>query len=122
MKLGSIYSEEYIIVLGAVGNYYYIEYNSPSGRKRGYTPKTAIDLYSSTGISSIATSGETIKMNSSQTVYSGPSSTYASVGSVSQNEYAVMIDKGTREWYLIEYSTSSGKKQDMFLNLQQLLQ
>lgn len=111
LKLGSIYSEEYIIVLGAVGNYYYIEYNSPSGRKRGYTPKTAIDLYSSTGISSIATSGETIKMNSSQTVYSGPSSTYASVGSVSQNEYAVMIDKGTREWYLIEYSTSSGKKQ-----------
>lgn len=111
LKLGSIYNEEYIIVLGKAGNYYYIEYNSPSGRKRGYTVKTALDLYSSSGISSIATSGETVKMNSAQTVYSGPSATYASVGSVSQNEYAVMIDKGTRGWYLIEYSTSSGKKQ-----------
>lgn len=111
LKLGSIDSEEYVIVLGATGNYYYIEYNSPSGRKRGYTAKTAINLYSSSGISNIATSGETIKMNSAQAVYSGPSSTYASVGSVSQYEYAVMIDKGTRGWYLIEYNTSSGKKQ-----------
>lgn len=110
LKLGSIYNEEYVIVLGKAGNYYYIEYNSPSGRKRGYTVKTALDLYSS-GISSIATSGESVKMNSAQTVYSGPASTYASVGSVSQNEYAVKIDKGTRGWYLIEYSTVSGKKQ-----------
>lgn len=111
LKLGSIYNEEYVIVLGTTGNYYYIEYNSPSGRKRGYTAKTAINLYSSSGISNIATSGERIKMQSAQIVYSGPSSTYANVGSVSQNEYVVLIDKGTRGWYLIDYSAAGTRKQ-----------
>ena len=111
LKLGSIYDEEYVIVLGKTGSYYYIEYNSPSGRKRGYIIKTALNLYSSSSISSIATSGETVKMNSARTVYSGPSSTYASVGSVSQNEYVVLIDKGTRGWYLIDYSAAGTRKQ-----------
>lgn len=111
LKLGSIYKEEYVIVLGTTGNYYYIEYNSPSGRKRGYTVKTAINLHSSAGISNIATSGERIKMQSAQIVYSGPSSTYANIGSVSQNEYVVLIDKGTRGWYLIDYSAADTRKQ-----------
>lgn len=111
LKLGSIDSEEYVIVLGATGNYYYIEYNSPSGRKRGYTVKTAINLHSSAGISNIATSGERIKMQSAQNVYSGPSSTYANIGSVSQNEYVVLIDKGARGWYLIDYSAAGTRKQ-----------
>ena len=109
LKLGSIYSEEYVIVLSTAGNYYYIEYNSPSGRKRGYAVKNAFDSVSN--VPSVNIIGEAIKMDSSQKVYSGPYSTYANIGSVDKDEYASLISRGTRGWYQIEYSTPYGLKQ-----------
>lgn len=110
LKIGSIYKQEYVIILGKTSNYYYIEYNSPSGRKRGYANKDSLNPRSSSGIGTIPTTGETLTMNSAQNVYSGPSSTYASVGSVSKGEYTTLL-KSTRGWYHIEYDTSSGHKQ-----------
>lgn len=110
LSIGSIYRGEYVIVLGIVGNYYYIEYNSPSGRKRGYAKNTVFDSVSD--VPKVKTTGESIKMNSAQNVYSGPSSTYAKIGSVSKDEYATLISQGNREgWNQIEYSTPNGSKQ-----------
>lgn len=109
LSLGSIYSGEYVIVLGKTGSYYYIEYNSPSGRKRGYAKNSVFDSVSN--VPGINTTGESISMNSARDIYSGPYSTYASIGSVSKNEHAVLISTGTRGWYLIEYATANGNKQ-----------
>lgn len=111
LSLGSIYGGEYVIILGKIDDYYYIEYNSPSGRKRGYAKKTGFDNSSYSGVPSIVEIRKTIQMNSAEKVYSGPSSTYAGIGSVDKDEYAILIEYGTRGWYHIEYSTPSGNKQ-----------
>lgn len=109
LALGSIYSSEYVIVLGKTGGYYYIEYNSPSGRKRGYAKSNVFGSVSN--VPNIDTTGESISMNSDKDVYSGPYSTYANIGSVSKDEHAILISRGTRGWYLIEYATANGNKQ-----------
>lgn len=110
LKIGSIFNQEYVIILGKTNYYYYIEYNSPSGRKRGYTVKNSLDPYSTSGIKNIPITGENLMINSSQNVYSGPASTYANIGSVSKNEITTLL-MTTRNWYLIEYVTSNGNKQ-----------
>lgn len=111
LSLGSIYSGEYVIVLGIIDNNYYIEYNSPSGRKRGYVTNGSFDSVSN--IPSISATGDSLIVNFDQDVYSGPSSTYANIGSVFVDEHAILIstDVNTRGWYLIEYDTANGNKQ-----------
>lgn len=108
-KLGSIYVGEYVIALGKIDNYYYIEYNSPSGRKRGYVKNTNIAL-SSSSVPNITEANQSVQMKSAEKVYSGPSVTYANIGSVDKNEPATLINTGDRGWYQIEYNTSLGFK------------
>ena len=116
---GSIASGEYCVIIsretpfGSSTKWCQIEYISGSSRKRGYIKQGGIVPYSSlSGLSAIKTVYGNAMMLSAQTVYTGPSTSYVTAGSVSLSEVIQTLGK-TQEsssYTYIEYSTSSGKK------------
>jgi uncharacterized protein YgiM (DUF1202 family) len=115
---GSVYLGEYVVILerdpsSASPAWYYIEYNSTSGRKRGYVVQSTLAPYSSvSGLSALNTIQGVSSAIQSLTVYAGPNPNFASIGSVSANEVVFTIEGVVVEssYSYIEYSTSSGQK------------
>lgn len=125
-KAGAVYAGENVVILAKNSYWAYIEYNTTAGRKRGYiyancvtpynTPTSGKwgDLYTTRTPSNMSITG-------TQTVYSGPSSNYAAVGSVS-NETVIKRGEvwlvGDYEAWYVEYNTSSGMKSGFILGWQ----
>ncbi len=90
---GSISANEKVVVLGESGGWSYIEYNTTSGRKRGYVYTSC--LYSHRTPSYgwqgfyLNSNGSTKYISGSYTIYSGPKTTYTTVGSVSNENVQV---------------------------------
>ena len=119
LKIGGIYADEYVIVLDRETSnkyntlWYYIEFNAASGRKRGFVDQTAITLCSTgSSLSSLKTGDHLASANADLTVYSGPSNTYATVGSISALERVSVYAGRSYEsdYAFIEYCTPSGVK------------
>lgn len=89
-KAGTVYSGEYVAVIAANAPWAYVEYNTNSGRKRGYMelsklttynqPSWMPNLYDNQG------NNRMIPITSTMTVRSGPSAEYPSIGSVNAND------------------------------------
>ncbi|HBQ85135.1 MAG TPA: hypothetical protein DD811_01430, partial [Syntrophomonas sp.] len=93
--------------------WYYVEFNSTSGRKRGYVDQSMITPHSSvSGLSSLRTVQGAASALQSLNVYAGPNSNFASIGSVSANEAVFTIEGASMEssYSYIEYTTPSGRK------------
>ena len=113
-KIGTIYKNELLSLLAKESNIIYVEYNTTSGRKRGfvdwykvnprdYIPGTFFnDFYPTPDNSSCHVIDEKI------TVYAGPSTNYANIGSV-RNENIVCFWTNTTDINLtcIEYVVTS---------------
>ena len=78
------YSETFTVFLPAVNNWYYIEYPTSSGAKRGFIPVASVRNLK----------GVLVRMNDEIVVYSGPKTSYATLGGLSQHEYCVLIGSG----------------------------
>ena len=99
-KVGSVDAGEVVAVLEyetpiSADKWLMIEYNTTSGRKRGYVPRHYISITSFSGVNvmrkiqSIATFAGT----ASAKAYYGPNTTFPSVGSIGAGELVSLIDQ-----------------------------
>lgn len=104
-KCGSVSSGEYVAVIAKISDWVYVEYNTSSGRKRGYMKYANLSCYNRPSYFAdfYTTNGkiDTINTNSQRTVYSGPNESYTTVG------YIDSTDKNVPCYY--EYSYGNGE-------------
>lgn len=97
------YSETFTVFLPAVNNWYYIEYPTSGGAKRGFIPVASVRNLK----------GVLVRTNDEIVVYSGPKTSYATLGGLSQHEYCVLLGSGVVDattWLQVEYSAGSLRK------------
>lgn len=109
VKLGGVYKNEFVAILAVNGDYAYAEYNTTSGRKRGYILYSDLSNYCVRAYpmdkSHISLKKATQQLN----VYGGPNSDYALIGTIFNQEVVSYL--GTeRNYSYIEYTTSNGAK------------
>ncbi len=117
LKLGSLSSGEIVAVIYSESGWYYVEYNTTSGRKRGYVQAAYITAEYPGRLSGFPQSRGPVMPSPdglrAQNVYGGPSEEYATVGKIFDNErvsvYAV-VDNGMDAWYYIGYTASGYPK------------
>ena len=119
LKSGGVFADEYVVVLDRETSskystlWYYVEFNAASGRKRGYVNQSDVTLCG-TGASlddlKIGDHLAVAKMD--LTVYSGPSESYARVGTISETERVSVYEGRSQEseYAFIEYCTPAGPK------------
>lgn len=115
LSAGSVSAGEYVAVLARNGNWVYIEYNTTSGRKRGYVPYSSVNIFpANAGINNLRNywhwhgySPEWASYGSSRTVYRVPNTLGSSDGSISATENiricSAAININGQNYYLIEY-------------------
>lgn len=122
LKAGSVDAGELVAVISQCDNWLYIEYNTVSGRKRGYVLASNFTKFNppvSYGNFYLDKSGTTLYVGS-YTVYSGPTYRYIKVGSVS-NENILLMQRITENTeggviYFIVYNvTGSSQKKSGFI-------
>lgn len=114
VKLGGVYKNEFVAVLAVNGSYAYAEYNTTSGRKRGYIRYSDLSNYCvrayPTDKNHISLKKATQQLN----VYGGPNSDYALIGTVFNQEIVSYL--GTeRNYSYVEYTTTNGAKRGYVL-------
>lgn len=119
---GTISANEFVSVVCKKGDWVYVEYNTNSGRKRGYLSNGYLDHHSSgryykdtyeyCGISM----GENNQvLHDLETVYAGPGEHYAQIDSIGPNAPLYRFISNdfdvhfTNEWDYIYYRNSAGK-------------
>ena len=119
---GSVSSGEIVAVLAKNDDWVYVEYNSPSGRKRGYMSYSNLDCYNRPSwfkdLYTYQNSGYDKPVSGTYNVRSGPSTQYPAVGTIS-NEVVKAFDTytigGVHVWTYIEYNTANGQKKSGFV-------
>lgn len=113
---GTVYAGEYVAFLAKNDDWAYIEYDTSSGRKRGYIYYSNLDIYNRWDIIPDIymhnNAGKTQYIDGTFTIYSGPSSKYAAIGSVSNENvtlYAKVAIGGNYSVY-IEYNVGNQRK------------
>lgn len=114
-KVGTVYAGEYVAALGASNGWAYIEYNTSSGRKRGYVWEDNLDIIYWLRLRGNLKDESSIYDSSSWVsgrvyVYAGPSTRYFTVGYV-QDENIIRYntlyeDADGRDFQYIEYYVS----------------
>lgn len=121
--VGSVSAGEYVSILAESSGQYYIEYNTNSGRKRGWCATSSIaKRMPVTGGCTLgalpcnAAAVNTHRTYSQRTVYAGPSDQYfvvGSIGSATSGEQVYVVAEYTyngQRWAYISYSTSGKDK------------
>lgn len=118
VKLGGAYYNEYVTVLAKdTGNdWVFVEYNTNSGRKRGYMSYSKLSNCNHPGSYNDLATNQGLKQATQQlTVYGGPNSNNANIGAIFNQE--VVTSFGTERGYAyVEYSTTNGAKRGYVLN------
>ena len=110
---GTVYTDELVAVIGKVGNWSFIEYNTDSGkRKRGYVSNSKLTYYGEPSeYLQFFNSSHYTTRTVSGTVYTGPSNQYTQVATISNK--SVRVYSNTYNNYatgtFISY-TSGGKR------------
>lgn len=118
---GTVYAGEYVAFLAKNDDWAYIEYDTSSGRKRGYIYYGHLDVCnrwdSMPDIYMHNNPGTTYYVPGSYTIYSGPSKNYASIGSISNENVTVIANvnltpgTGTDRYSVyIEYNVGNQRK------------
>lgn len=126
-KSGYVGAGEYVAVLAKYINLLYVEYNSPEGRRRGHLPATCVEMdrynrpavFADPHFQGCGTF--TINAAAYMNVYSGPSTEYPVIGSLSPGDTVVMsLDQKINGYRFAQYhatGTSSAKAGYVFANL-----
>ena len=109
-RFGTIYQNELMSLLAKEGNWIYVEYNTTSGRKRGYVDWTKVnprDYTAGTYFNDfyVAPSNSACHINDEVvSVYGGPNKNYANIGSVNcENVTCFWTNDSTFDFTCIEY-------------------
>lgn len=128
---GTVSAGEYVAVLAgsASRNIVYVEYNTKSGRKRGYMSANNLSMHGGVSVSSLgdmygfgSNGGEIgaypLNITGTHTVYAGPSHSSAAIGSISNEQVGFdgEITINGNHWTYIIYSTSSGTWKSGFID------
>lgn len=109
VKLGGVYENEFVAILAVNGKWAYSEYNTASGRKRGYIKYSDLDNYVVRSYAADKTHISLKKATKELSVYGGPNSNYANIGTVFNQEIVSYL--GTeRNYSYVEYTTANGAK------------
>lgn len=109
VKLGGVYKNEFVAILAINNNYAYVEYNTTSGRKRGYIKFSDLSYYRVREYPNDKIHKSIKKATKELNVYGGPNSDYALIGTVFDQEIVSYL--GTeRNYSYIEYTTVNGAK------------
>lgn len=109
VKLGGVYKNEFVAILTVNGSYAYAEYNTPSGRKRGYIKYSDLSNYCVRAYPKDKSHQSLKKATQELNVYGGPNSDYALIGTVFNQEIVSFL--GTeRNYSYVEYTTTNGAK------------
>ncbi len=120
LRAGSVNAGEIVAVIASDNsNWYYIEYNTTKGRKRAYIARSNITTYfEPTTLRNFyqvenPNGVETIRCGDT-TVFGGPSTQYATIGSLYQGDeakiYAIFMTKNRYDSMVyISYKTTEGK-------------
>ena len=109
VKLGGVYKNEFVAILSVNGKWAYCEYNTKGGRKRGYIKYSDLDNYVVKSYATDKTHISLKKATEELSVYGGPNSNYAKIGTVFNQEIVSYL--GTeRNYSYIEYTTTNGAK------------
>lgn len=115
VKLGGVYENEFVAILSINGKWAYSEFNTASGRKRGYIKYSDLDNYV---VRSYATDKIHISLKKATkelSVYGGPNSNYANIGTIVNQEIVSYL--GTElDYSYIEYTTTNGAKRGYVLS------
>lgn len=117
VKLGGAYQNEFVTILAKnTGNdWVFVEYNTPSGRKRGYMSYYKLYNYNHPGMYNDLATNQGLKQATQQlTVYGGPNNNNANIGTVF-NQEVVSLYGVERGYAYVEYSTTNGAKRGYVL-------
>lgn len=116
VKLGGAYYNEFVSVLAKEDDWVFVEYNTTSGRKRGFMSYTNLYNYNHPGAYNDLPNKQGLKQATQQLiVYGGPNSNNANIGSIFNQEVISLF--GIENGYAyIEYSTANGAKRGYVLN------
>lgn len=115
-RVGSVYAGEFVVAFGESNGWTYIEYNSSSGRKRGYVSDSSLTIYYWLRLRGHLLAESTVIDSSAwisgkHYVYAGPSSQYPTVGYVQDEniiEYSTVYpDADGRSYQYVEYYVGS---------------
>lgn len=107
-KIGTIYRYEGFSVIGVSTWYLEVEYSTSNGAKRGYISKPTPDEF-------ILPESCVALVNTTSTLYYGPSTTANPVaGTVYSGELVTVLAKND-DWVYVEYNTTSGRKRGHML-------
>lgn len=111
VKLGGVYVDEYVSILAKNGNWVLVEYNTTSGRKRGYMLYSKLKNCNepSSDYINLPSASGLFKANKQLTVYGGPNENYAKLGIIYSQE-VVTLYKKEKGFAYVEYTTSNGAK------------
>jgi hypothetical protein len=113
-KAGAIYANEYVTILQKNDQRSYIEYNTTSGRKRGYVSNSSLQFLDTGEVPALPNySEETLLPAETMKVYFGPSDKYAVVGSINKGEQVTRLSSpalNTGSYSFVQYSTAEGTK------------
>lgn len=127
--IGTIGANEFVSVVCKKGDWVYVEYNTNSGRKRGYLSSGYLDYhvaglyYKDTyGYCGISMGEDNTILTVAATVYAGPGVHYAQIDSLGANTSLYRyVDSNfdsdfTNEWSYIYYRNSAGKLVSGWIN------
>ena len=108
---GTVYAGEIVAIIAKNDDWAYIEYNTNSGRKRGYMSYSNLYVYNRPGIFpdfyNHEKSGTTTYVSGRRYVYAGPSSRYVQIGWVENENITVFGDEcvidGSNNQYWSQY-------------------
>lgn len=118
---GTVFANEYVTVLAKNEDWVYVEYNTNSGRKRGYFSQGYLHFFKEgfeyDNLYNYHYTPSTITIDSRRNVYSGPGSIYPSLGYVENEDVKIYLNVGYNNYYMIEYNTSSGRHKTGFIEI-----
>lgn len=117
-SVGSIDRTEYTVILKTSGQWAFVEYNTPSGRKRGYTWIENIgDHYSLGNLPPIQIIRNLGVATTAQNAYAGPNTNYAQMGSVFAGDQVNIITENEYGWCYVEYYTGGSASKRGYVDI-----
>lgn len=123
---GTVYSGEYVTVVGSNGTWDYIEYNTSAGRKRGYVLTSSLTSYSRGSINGLSIynfrSDYYVNVSSNRTIYGAPFSQSNPIGSVNSADnpiyYCAITGSSGESFCYVRYvNFSTGKYKTGYLKM-----
>lgn len=122
--VGTVYAGENVVVLAVGDSWNMIEYNSPSGRKRGYVPQSSLTwgnrrFKDMSGLPVFSErNSQYVYVSSTTNVKAGPTQQFPTIGSVNSNDNPIIYANIAGGYYYVRYKVdSSGKYKTGYIKL-----